>query len=1410
MNLSDTWQRCLRLLSSLSDTFHSAYEGSVSQWPASSSTRTIAGAGRRLRRVRVALLLYPPLLAGLAVGAQTPTSTLDRENGDRQSLSFVHTQAVTTPSCLSVLDPQQRILTTSADKPYVVPEQTLVIYLKADNCRIPKKPNNNPKPKAVVKGLRNEVIVDKIKIEYSHNDYQSFVLFFVDNFAFEQGFYQPVSFLKPLSLSGLIKEDGIIKFSINKSYVGETADVLDELFFYITRAKEEEETKPEVTIAAGTSPVTEGADATFTLTATPTPLPITVTVDVAADGDYGITTGKSTVTIPTTGNATLTLPTTNDSMEEPNGGVEVTVLTGTNYHVAPPPGNSARVSVTDNDDTVAPTVKITGVPTKINSTDAFTAIFTFSEDVTGFEAGDVTVTGGVKGAFASTSARSYTMTVTPTGSADVVMTVAADAATDGFNTGPVSAVSATATWDAMPPTVRITGMPTKINSTDAFTAIFTFSEDVTGFEAGDVTVTGGVKGAFASTSARSYTMAVTPTGSADVVMTVAADAATDGFNTGPVSAVSATATWDAIPPTVRITGMPTKINSTDALTAIFTFSEDVTGFEAGDVTVTGGVKGAFASTSARSYTMAVTPTGSVDMVMTVAADAATDGFNTGPVSAVSATATWDAMPPTVRITGMPTKINSTDAFTAIFTFSEDVTGFEAGDVTVTGGAKGAFASTSARSYTMAVTPTGSADVVMTVAADAATDGFNTGPVSAVSATATWDAIPPTVRITGMPTKINSTDAFTAIFTFSEDVTGFEAGDVTVTGGAKDAFASTSARSYTMAVTPTGSVDIVMTVAADAATDGFNTGPVSAVSATATWDAMPPTVRITGMPTKINSTDAFTAIFTFSEDVTGFEAGDVTVTGGAKGAFASTSARSYTMAVTPTGSADVVMTVAADAATDGFNTGPVSAVSATATWDAIPPTVRITGMPTKINSTDAFTAIFTFSEDVTGFEAGDVTVTGGMKGAFASTSARSYTMAVTPTGSVDMVMTVAANAATDGFNTGPVSAVSATAAWDAMPPTVRITGMPTKINSTDAFTAIFTFSEDVTGFEAGDVTVTGGVKGAFASTSARSYTMAVTPTGSVDMVMTVAANAATDGFNTGPVSAVSATAAWDAMPPTVRITGMPTKINSTDAFTAIFTFSEDVTGFEAGDVTVTGGVKGAFASTSARSYTMAVTPTGSADVVMTVAANAATDGFNTGPVSAVSATATWDAIPPTVKITGVTPNPVDEGGSVTVTARLSRILPGGVTIPVTLILGTAESDDYDALAGIAISSGQTEGTGTFVTVADDDLDDETFTVALGALPEGLMLGSPSSVEVTIRDRTPSPNRLPTVTASCAPCVVAPAGSVRVTATASDEDGDPLTYSWSGTRGEFTGPADESVADWDGPRRTRDGDDQRRCP
>ena len=106
-----------------------------------------------------------------------------------------------------------------------------------------------------------------------------------------------------------------------------------------------------------------------------------------------------------------------------------------------------------------------------------------------------------------------------------------------------------------------------------------------------------------------------------------------------------------------------------------------------------------------------------------------------------------------------------------------------------------------------------------------------------------------------------------------------------------------------------------------------------------------------------------------------------------------------------------------------------------------------------------------------------------------------------------------------------------------------------------------------------------------------------------------------------------------------------------------------------------------------------------------------------------------------------PNPVDEGGPVTVSATLSQALADEVTIPLTLTAGTAEPDDYGPLESIAIAAGSTTGTGEVTTADDADHDDETFTVALGSLPSSVAAGAPSSVEVTIRDAGPAPPARP---------------------------------------------------------------------
>ncbi|MDE0160647.1 MAG: S8 family serine peptidase [Acidimicrobiaceae bacterium] len=113
---------------------------------------------------------------------------------------------------------------------------------------------------------------------------------------------------------------------------------------------------PEVSIAAG-SGVTEGGNATFTLTASPVPTAdLDVTVTISAGGDYGVTAGQRTVTIPTSGSKTLTIPTTDDQTDEADGSVTATLVDGAGYDLGT--SKSATVTVSDDDDPPTPVVSI--------------------------------------------------------------------------------------------------------------------------------------------------------------------------------------------------------------------------------------------------------------------------------------------------------------------------------------------------------------------------------------------------------------------------------------------------------------------------------------------------------------------------------------------------------------------------------------------------------------------------------------------------------------------------------------------------------------------------------------------------------------------------------------------------------------------------------------------------------------------------------------------------------------------------------------------------------------------------------------------------------------------------------------------------------------------------------------------
>ncbi len=99
--------------------------------------------------------------------------------------------------------------------------------------------------------------------------------------------------------------------------------------------------------------------------------------------------------------------------------------------------------------------------------------------------------------------------------------------------------------------------------------------------------------------------------------------------------------------------------------------------------------------------------------------------------------------------------------------------------------------------------------------------------------------------------------------------------------------------------------------------------------------------------------------------------------------------------------------------------------------------------------------------------------------------------------------------------------------------------------------------------------------------------------------------------------------------------------------------------------------------------------------------------------------------------------VVEGGDVTVTVELSRASSQRLDIPITVSRVTAESTDYEVTGltngRLRFEAGDTSKTFDIETNVDADVLDERVDLRFGALPDGVVAGTPSTSTVTIEEQ-----------------------------------------------------------------------------
>ena len=224
--------------------------------------------------------------------------------------------------------------------------------------------------------------------------------------------------------------------------------------------------------------------------------------------------------------------------------------------------------------------------------------------------------------------------------------------------------------------------------------------------------------------------------------------------------------------------------------------------------------------------------------------------------------------------------------------------------------------------------------------------------------------------------------------------------------------------------------------------------------------------------------------------------------------------------------------------------------------------------------------------------------------------------------------------------------------------------------------------------------------------------------------------------------------------TVTLTASPNPVTEASAVTITATLSADPSSDVTIPLTIPAPVDGEYTVPTNAEITIAGTGTGTTGT-LAIQTNEESDkddetftvqlatgdsdwpsGLTAGDPSSVEITI-YDNDKPRVSLSA-SPNPVDEGSKVTITATLSEDPTADVTIPLTIpaAVGGAYTDPSPAEITIAGAGTGTTGTLEIQTNQDPDEDDETFTVQLATddtdWPSAYGPGTASSVEITITD------------------------------------------------------------------------------
>ncbi|HEY8957654.1 beta strand repeat-containing protein, partial [Chitinophaga sp.] len=1033
-------------------------------------------------------------------------------------------------------------------------------------------------------------------------------------------------------------------------------------------------------------------------------------------------------------------------------GIEVSSLLLNGSTIYDAANNNANLTLNNVGNTTAifvntqhPTVILsTAAPATVNA--PYTATVTFSEIVTGFAATDITATNATVSNLQTSDNITYTVLVTPASNGPVSISVPADKAINVGRNGNAASNTLTNTYDGISPQVISVAVPSNgyYNAGSPLNFKVNFNEDIL------VNTTGGIPTLSITIGSATVNAAYTGadgTNAMNFSYTVQnGDMDMDGINVGTLvlngAAIKDVAGNNAVLVLNNIgntsgvlvnTVRPAVTISTTAASNINTpftvdiaFSENVTGFTSGDITVTNGTASPLTVIDNAHYSITAIPDADGIVTVTVPANAAQNIGHNDNTASNTLSINYDITKPTVASVTAPADkyYRAGQALNFTINFAEDIVLNTAGGspyLTLTIGT-----ATVNATYTGVSTARALNFSYTVVNGDNDMDGITVNTLTLNGTTiqdlATNDAVPTlnnignttNVRVnTVNPTVVLTSAAnalingpFTVTATFSEPVTVLTESDFSLTNATASGLTSPDNITFTLTVTPGTNGPVSVQIPTNAVVNVGGNANLASNTLNFTYDGTKPAVNAVVVPVNghYKAGDILNFAVFFSENISLNTAGGapylniILSSGIVKAAYTAATASSLSFSYTvqpgdmdPDGIALGAAlslngsTIKDDANNDADltlnNAGNTTGVFINTQHPAV---TLSTAAPAIVNAPYAVTV--TFSEPVTGFDISDITAVNATLSNLQTADNITYTILVTPASNGNVSISVPADAAINTGSNGNTASSTLTNTYDGIAPKVTSVAVPGNgyYNAGTILNFTINFDEDILvnttggtptlGITIGSATVNAAYTGTNGANAMNfSYTV---QNGDMDMdginvgalvlngaaIKDVAGNNAVLTLNSiGNTSGVLV----NTVRPTVTIT-TPAAPSINTPFTVDIAFSENVTGFTSGDITVTNGTASPLTVIDNAHFSITVVPGANGIVTVTIPANVARNIGHNDNTASNTLSINYDITKPTV-------------ASVTVPAdkyyTTGQVMNFTVNFTEDIILNTAGGNPY---------------------------------------------------------------------------------------------------------------------------------------